>query len=559
MPSGPPPYSPFGQDPRMLKFQRRMMRDQAKAQRDQLRLRARAMHRGSVLGPILAIATGVVFLLIETGRIAGNRIWEWYARWWPLLLVLGGATLLLEWVVDQLLPRNPAQPYVRRSAGRAVALLIVLAVAGAVLRETRDMRNLALNGFSINPDNVAEFFGSRHESEQNLDVALPAEGTLTVDLPHGDLTVTGASTDGRAHLVVHKQVYASSDSGADEEARELSPQIATSGSSTSISVASRGGASVDLDLTLPPTASVILNANHGDIHVDRLQAFLKITANHGDVSLSSITGPVTSHINNNGSTFSVHQVKGSVTLEGHADDLTLSNIYGAVSLTGDFYGDTHLEQIDGPVRFHTSRTDFQLARLDGQIDISSEEITGDQLAGPVVLTTRNRNLHLERVAGPLSVTNRNGTVDITAAPPLAAVTVQNRDGGVALTLPQSASFMLSATTDDGSIENDFSLGAVNHEQRAVLTGTVGVGGPLMRIDNNHGDIAVHKANVGPLLPAPPHPPVPPLPSEDPARQSGADSDHTVTVGPKSLRLSSDRSGNTLSIDQNGIRMTSRDN
>ncbi len=512
------------------------------------------MRRGSLLGPTLAIIVGVVFLLVETGRISSGRLWDFYGRWWPLLLVLAGTVLLLEWAADRFLPQDPSQPYGRRTAAGAVTLIVILALIGATANESRNWPHFSSNGFVINPDNVAEFFGTRHESDESNEVAFPQTGTLTVDNPHGDITVTGTSTDGQIHLSIHKQVYSNSDSGAEQEARELSPHIAIHANSGSITVPSRGGASADLNLTVPPMASLILNANHGDMHVDNLNIPLTVTANHGDIALSSITGAVIAHINNNGSSFSAHQIVGQVTLEGHADDLTVSDVKGAINLSGDFYGDTHIEHISGAVRFHTSRTDFQLARLDGQVEISSEEITADQLVGPVVLTTRNRNLRLERFTGPLSVTNRNGTVDLTAAQPLGAVTVQNRDGAVTLNLPTNTSFSLNATTEDGSIENDFSLGSVDKERKSALTGTVGQGGPLVRLDNNHGDITIRKVNTGPLTPAPiqPRPPTPPARPDSPRT---SEKNSSITLGKDGVHIISGTDGSSVSVGKEGVHIS----
>src|ERR1019366_4103399 len=89
-----PPVPPPGYDPRE---QRRFFREQARAQRalwraqrDQMRYQMRAMRRRSVLGPILLIAIGVVFLLIETGHLDHSRFWEGDGHWGPLGLVSGG-------------------------------------------------------------------------------------------------------------------------------------------------------------------------------------------------------------------------------------------------------------------------------------------------------------------------------------------------------------------------------------------------------------------------------------------------------------------------------------
>src|ERR1019366_3432872 len=130
MASNPPPYPPPGYDPRA---QRRFLRDQARAQhdairaqRDQVRLQMRSLRRGSVLGPILLIAIGVLFLLIETGRLDHQRFWEWYGHWWPLLLVVAGVVLLAEWTFDQVHLRDPQRPPYRRSLGGGGFLLLLL-------------------------------------------------------------------------------------------------------------------------------------------------------------------------------------------------------------------------------------------------------------------------------------------------------------------------------------------------------------------------------------------------------------------------------------------------
>ena len=58
----PPVPPPPGYDPRE---QRRVLRDQARAQRHALRYHMRSLRRSSVLGPLMLIGLGVVFLLLQ--------------------------------------------------------------------------------------------------------------------------------------------------------------------------------------------------------------------------------------------------------------------------------------------------------------------------------------------------------------------------------------------------------------------------------------------------------------------------------------------------------------
>ena len=177
------------------------------------------------------------------------------------------------------------------------------------------------------------------------------------------------------------------------EAQQFSPAVNTDGNAVSINIPSLDGARGDLVITVPGAAAVTINSNRGDIHVASIKAPVTATANHGDIELSAITGPAKVRINSGGSSFAAHSIDGSLSIQGHAEDVTVSDITGPVAISGEFFGTTHLEHINGTVHFHTSRTDLQFARLDGQVEISPDmNLSADQAMGPVVLTTRDRNI-----------------------------------------------------------------------------------------------------------------------------------------------------------------------
>jgi DUF4097 and DUF4098 domain-containing protein YvlB len=514
-PYPPPPGPPYGND---WKYQRRILKDQARAQRDMLRAQreayryqARSLRRSSILGPLVLITVGIVFLLVQTGHLQGYRLWEWYARFWPFLLVGAGVVMLLEWAYDQHVQSDSAQPQYRRRVGGGVfTVLVILAFTGVVLSGARhDGRSRLFNGLNINQDNWDEFMGDKHESDQTLAQAFPAGAALVVNNPRGDVTIAGTSDDNQIHVSVHKQVYTRSDSDADAKAQRLSPNINVSGSNVTLSVPAIEGARADLTITVPATAATTVNANRGDVKITAIKAPVTITANHGDVELSAITGDITTRINNSGSNLSAHSVTGSLTVEGRSHDTTISDLNGPLTLRGEFFGDAHFERIRGPLKFHTSRTDFQLARLDGQIDISSSAaLSTSEAVGPLTLTTHSRNITLDRVAGDVSVTNRNGSVDVTSAPPLSNVTVENRNGSVSVTVPEQSNFAYQFDATNGDIESDFPQVKSNSEdsRKNTVNGTIGKGGPLLRVTTSQGDVSLKKASIMPLPPMPPMPP-----------------------------------------------------
>jgi DUF4097 and DUF4098 domain-containing protein YvlB len=369
-------------------------------------------------------------------------------------------------------------------------------------------------------DNLDELFGDKHESDQTLNFPLTANGNVTVVNPRGDVTVSGTSDDGRVHVAIHTQVYASSDSEADSKSRQLTPPYASDGEGLTLTVPSLDGARADLVLTVPAAASTTVTANRGDIHINSIKSTVTATANRGDIDLSAISGQTTAHINSSGSSLTAHSLGGGITVEGHAEDLTLTDIAGPVSVSGDFFGTTHFEHINGSIKFHTSRANFQLARLDGEAEISPRsDLSADQGVGPLVFTSNNHNITLDRISGDIDVTDHNGSIDLTAAAPLGRVTLEDRNGSIRATLPEHAGFVVQANTTNGQIDNDLQLTPWGTGSSKTLTGTVGAGGPQLTITTTNGDISIHKADVQPMPPNPPAPPkltlipsVPPSPA-----------------------------------------------
>lgn len=511
-PPPPPPGPPYGNDwryqRRVVKEQARMQRDAYRAQRNAYRYQMRGLRRGSIVGPFLLIAIGVVIMLVQTGRMSGRGFWDWYGHWWPVLFLAAGVIMLLEWGFDQFFLSDPNQPHYRRRLGGGVFfLLLLLAVVGVAFSGFHGRAFEFLHkDFGISQDNIDQFLGDKHESDQTLAQAFPAGSALVIDNPRGDVTVSGTSDDNQIHIAIHKTVYSRTDSEADTKAKNLSPDINSSGNTMSVTMPSITGGRADLTVTVPIGASTTVTANHGDVQVSSIRGNVNVTANHGDVDLSAITGAVGAHINNSDTSFSAHSITGPIAIEGHGNELTLSDMSGPVIFNGDIFGPVHLEHIRGPIKLHTSRTDFQMARLDGETELNEDDMTASQAVGPVMLNTRNRNITLDRIAGDVSVTNSNGTVDLTNAPPLGNVTIQNRSGDVTVTVPEHASFVVQAETTNGDLDNDFSLESHGTDTHKSLNGTVGKGGPLLRLSTSHGDMDLKKASVMPLPPTPPPPP-----------------------------------------------------
>jgi len=505
-PQYPPPYNrnDWKAQQRVLKQQARMQRAQARMQRSQARIQMRAMRRGSIVGPLVILTVGIVFFLVQTGRLSWAHALDWYAGYWPFVMIGAGVILLIEWAIDQYLHTDNPVRGTRALGGGVITLLIFLAVVGASSRAAKRGMEWKERTFGHGFSNWDHAFGDRHDADDSTSSSIPSGGMLTVHCPHGDVTVTGTSEDGQVHVNVHKQAYAWSDSDAERKESQLQPILKSDGTNVMLEVADVGGGQADLTIDVPHNTALAITAGRGDVDVSEIHANVTLTANHGQVDLSGIDGAVQTHVNDDDESVSAHSVNGIVTIEGRAGDITASDITGPLTLRGDFFGTTHLEHINGAISFQTSRTQFQAARIDGEFEIAGgPDLQADQILGPVVLNTRQRNITLDRVQGSVQISNRDGSVNVTNASPLSQITISNQHGSVDLGVPEHAGFVLHAQTKNGDIENDFGLEPLETAHVNVLTGTIGNGGPSVKVETSDGDVTISKSSVAPLPPTPP--------------------------------------------------------
>ena len=267
-------------DPRWQKAQQRFYRDQqravdhqsraaqkaqaaawkaqAKAQRDQWKMYWHGQRRTSIVGPLLLISVGLIFFLIHSGRVSAVGFYNWYGHWWPLLLIAVGLLRLAEWAIDRSRAPQDAPPMRYTMGGGVVSLLILLAVVGLATHSMdwhADRNGLQFFGFRGN--GMDHLFGQKHEEDAPaLMRDVSSTGSLSIDSPHGDVTVSGTSDDGKIHLSVHKQVYTNSDDTATQRLAELTPVFDGSTDSLSLRVPATQGGSADIVLLVPATVRV---------------------------------------------------------------------------------------------------------------------------------------------------------------------------------------------------------------------------------------------------------------------------------------------------------------
>jgi len=205
----------------------------------------------------------------------------------------------------------------------------------------------------------------------------------------------------------------------------------------------------------------------------------------------------------------VEQITGDVHVEGRMDEISVSDVKGGAQLDGEFQESVKLARIAKTVTFKSARTDLELSRMDGSLDLDSDELNAQQITGPLHLNTHSKNIQLEDVSGDVRLQDDNGTVEV-AMRTLGNVQIDSRNGDIQLSVPDKASFRLDARTRDGEIQADFpELKIDNGDSEARATGSVGSGTAHIVLNNEHDGIEIRKAGPQPPRPAEPATPATP--------------------------------------------------
>jgi len=463
----------------------------------------------SFAGPVVLIIVGVGLLLANLGVLHWEALGIWFARYWPVLIILWGVIKLVEYQQAQ---RQGLQA--RGIGAGGVILLIALIVFGlSATQATRVNWGAVRDNIDIDDDNFV-WFGHNYNFDDQMQQAFPADSNLHVVNDRGAVNVN-TSDDGQIHVVIHKRIVADTQGDADKWNTGTKPQITTSEHIVTLNANTQGSGdhrvSTDMDVSIPKKASVVISTRRGDTSVIGRDGDVEISNQHGDVSATDINGKVSLNVEH--SSVRVSQVSGDVSVEGHVNETSIEDVKGALSLNGEFMEGVKLARIAKSVRVKTSRTDMEMSKLDGDLDLDSGDLRASDLTGPFRLSTRSKDIRLSGVNGDVRLEDENGAVEV-GMKKMGSVQIDNRKGDVDLYLPDNTGFQLEARARGGEIDSEFSeLKVENRDDAGVANGSVRGGGPKVVVNNEHGTIQIHKGSAlsQAIPPVPPMPKVPKVP------------------------------------------------
>ncbi|HLJ91438.1 MAG TPA: DUF4097 family beta strand repeat-containing protein [Candidatus Angelobacter sp.] len=445
----------------------------------------------SLIGPFILIGIGVVFLLQNLGVLSRHSIFLWFSRFWPLVLVIWGVVRLIEYA----LARKNNQPSPRIGPGSILFLIFFVLIGLAATRAASWNWEGMRARINVDPqDDVTDpfgVFGNRYEFTENYAEEIKPESQVKVIAARGNLTVT-KSPDSQIHVFLHKYLRSDSQSTADRINGSTHPHFSQQGNTWVLDMTSGSyqEGRFNLDLQLPTGTGLSLSTNHGDISVSDREGMVEMEADHGDLSATGIKG--NANLRLHGGSATVKNVSGNVNVDGRAEDIDVADIGGTLTMTGDTKGDIHLARLSRPLHFSSTRTDLQFAKLGGELSMESGELHANSITGPFQLKTRQKEVHVDDLSGDVSIVDEEGDIDLQAKAPLGNIDITNKAAEIKVTLPEKAAFEVEAQSDGGEIQSDFSLNINNGDSRATAKGTIGKGGPKIRLKTERGTIQLSK-------------------------------------------------------------------
>jgi DUF4097 and DUF4098 domain-containing protein YvlB len=480
--------------------------------------------RGSIFWALTLIAVGAIFLYHNFNPTL--HPWEIIAKYWPILIIFWGLSKLLDYLAARAHPETVPPPLF---TGSEVVLLFLILALGTLLSHfvLRPWQQWpAALGIDVEDEDFARMFYNSYTYTRTFSQPAGPQPRLLLVNRRGDVEIRGADQS-TFDAVVKETIWAPNEDAAKKLSEqlkvELVPQAGRYLLQSNVDSLANGGRNLRLDITLrvPKTTSAQVTAEHGDLVLDGLKGDQTLSTKRGDTHISNTEGLI--RISKSGGLSEVREVKGNVEMEGRGQDIDVSGVSGLVTVNGEFSGNVQFRNVTQTLRYNSSRTDLTAQRLTGRLSMEVGSLDATGVDGPFEITTRQKDITLAEFKHSVKVVNTNGDVRLRTSFPLThPIDVDLKKGGIELTLPAAANFQIDASSDHGAVECDFTgtnLKVSKEGDTPSIKGSVGKGGPAIRLSTAYGTI--HLGRGGPRPPSPPKNPEPPSPPGEEKQAMGS--------------------------------------
>ncbi len=468
------------------------------------------MRRGSIVGPLILIGLGGLFL--AKNLYPELPLLDFLARYWPFILIGWGVLRLAE-VMFWLATSKPIPS--RGMNGGEWVLVVFLVLFGSAVWNGHQHGWLRGNRLNIGG---LEMFGEAYDYPLTGQKAgIGKSPQIVIEGFRGNARITGVDAE-EVKVTGRKTIRALSQSDADKANGDTPFAIVQNGNQVIIRtnqdrVSGGPRLSADLEISVPKGSSISGFGRTGDFDINDIAGAIEITSDNAGVRLQNIGGNVRIDTRRS-DIIRATNVKGSVELKGRGADLELQEIAGPVTISASYTGMVQFRNVAKPVRYEAQNTEFSAERIPGQVRMTLSDVNGNDVVGPVRLHARSRDVQFTNFTQSVEITLDRGDVELRPGnAPLGRFDVHTRSGDIEFAIPEKAKLELNASTDRGEITNDYgsSLSSDTSGHGASLKGNIG-DGPKIVLLTNRGSITVRKSNgteQSSAISEPPHPANPP--------------------------------------------------
>jgi DUF4097 and DUF4098 domain-containing protein YvlB len=475
--------------------------------------------RGSIFWALTLIAVGAIFLYYNFNPTI--HPWRIIGRYWPLIIIFWGISKLIDYMQARAHPETTPPPLF--SASEVILLFLVLLlgtfISKVVLRPWQEWP--AALGIEVD-DDFAKIFLNPYTYTETLTQPAKPETHLIIEDQRGDLEIR-AGDQPTIEAIVKRTIQADNEEAAKKINSELKVEIVEQAGSYLLRSNRRSlpddGRLVRLDMVLrvPKGTSTDITSERGDLVMDGLKGNQNLTVHHGDVHAMNIEGLV--RIHKSGGSIEAREIKGNVDVDGRGRDVEAAGVTGTVTVNGEFSGAVHFANVGQTLRFRSSRTDLTTQKLNGRMSMELGSLNANNIDGPFEIATRQKDISLEDFRHSVKISTTNGDVRLETSFPIAQpINVNVRRGGIELDVPPKGNFQVDARSRHGDVVCGLQGLKVDKESETpTIRGTVGKGGPMVRLETSYGTIHLRPYEGGPAgspsehhaVPSPPRPPTPP--------------------------------------------------
>ena len=454
------------------------------------------MKRSSVIGPLILISLGGLFLL--KNLLPDLPVVDFLGRSWPFILVAWGGLRLIElmWWFSQ----GRALP-INGISGGEWFLVMLISGLGSGFYMVRNHETWLSNA-KITLGGV-ELFDDAFEYPLNASVAAPKAVKLVIESFRGDAQITGADVT-EVRVIGKKSVHAMKQADADRFDKETPLEVVLEGNQVVVRCnqnrVSNTRITDKLEIVVPKAFAIDARGRFGDFDIRDTTGAVDVYSDNAGVRLDNLAGPVKVETRKS-DIIRATQLKGTLELRGKGSEVELDSILGTVTMTGSYSKTVQLRNLAKAVHFESQQMEFHAERIPGEVRSTLSELVGSNVVGPIrISASRGRDVKLSEFTQSVDVEVQRG--DITLKPgtlPLGKMNVRTHNGDIELLLPEQAKFDLKGTTVHGDATNDWgdALRQESDKRGSTLSGVVGQG-PSLALVTDRGGFTIRKLSVEPV-------------------------------------------------------------